>query len=458
MDTLTFRNCLSFCNNLETLEILFRHTRKYYKGLSVSARIGLGAESFYGCTAATYMAKVGLSVSQLAVVRFPEPDNGSALHHVAEALAKFPSDLEGWTQLGVDIIQNGADLFSVKMSRRTSSTPLMVILSVSGSNMGASPFSAIRQPLQRWNDVLRRANVDLECYCARESEIWKTLGTEYRFWTHRSTTCPTWLSKLKFCRETQSCIPVFRDDAFIPIMRLRLIPGSFIGSQYPIETICWSSLSREEEEEGHWRRVRRVVIRSSLTYDYDPKQESRCWYSKLIDCTQDDNGTLLRMTRPSRNGNGSNKRASSQPPSQRRTRDDGQNLFSSRLHAWLPPYHYCHVRSTWTVSCHHGHLRNWQDPSVSNEARLCVYQKDNEDIDIGEHEWLEGANFLVEIRDCKSFRRRKTFLGQLDRPLHPLHSYRTGCSQGCDQIDLEKLAKLAKPHYLPRWHPCRDEL
>ena len=452
MDIVTLKTCLKYCDHLGSLEVIFRNSRKHY--LSASARTGLGAETFTSYhSAAVYVTKIGLSIPELAVVQFPTPVNRSALHHVAEALTKFPSgDLEGaegWTQLGVDIIQNGADLFSTKTFLRGSSTPLLVALSC--FSILESPFSAIRQPLQRWNDMLRRANVNLEWYCERESEIWKTLGTDSRYWRHRSYTCTTRLIQLKFCRETQSCIPVFRDDAIIPVMRLRLVPGSFVGSQYPVETICWESLSKEEEEEGHWSWIRRLFIRSSLTYDFDSKEESHCWYGKLIDCTQDDNGTLLRMTRLSRNGNGSNKRASSQPPSQRRTRDDGQILFSSRLHAWLPPYHYCHVRSTWTVSCHHGRMEDYLDPSVSNEARLCVYQKDNDDI--GKHEWLRGTNFLGEIRDCKSVR----LLRQLDQPPHPLlrHSNNIGCPQGCDQVDLEK---LTKPQFLPRWHPCRNEL
>ena len=449
MDRFTLKVCLEYCDHLGSLEVIFRNSRKHH--MSASARTRLGAETFAPYySAAAYMTKIGLAIPELAIVQFPEPENGSALHHVAEALTDFPSgDLEGWTQLGVDIIQNGADLFSVKMYHRGSSTPLLVVLH--DIRLWQPQPSPTRRPLQRWNDMLRRANVDLEWYCAREFEIWKTLGTGSRFWNNRSTTRATWLIKLEICRETQSCIPVFRDDAIIPVMRLRLVPGSFVGSQYPVETICWESLSKEEEEEGHWSWIRRLFIRSSLTYDFDSKEESHCWYGKLIDCTQDDNGTLLRMTRLSRNGNGSNKRASSQPPSQRRTRDDGQILFSSRLHAWLPPYHYCHVRSTWTVSCHHGRMEDYLDPSVSNEARLCVYQKDNDDI--GKHEWLRGTNFLGEIRDCKSVR----LLRQLDQPPHPLlrHSNNIGCPQGCDQVDLEK---LTKPQFLPRWHPCRNEL
>ena len=445
MDTFTLKKCLTYCDHLGSLEVMFRNSRKHYP--SASARIGLGAETFTSYrSAAVYMTKIGLAIPELAVFQFPEPVNGSALHHVAEGLTATASDdcMEGWIQFGADIIQNGADLFSIKTSPHgTTETPLLVVLL-------DSTFSELRWPLQRWNDMLRRANVDLEWYCAKESEMWETLGTGLYDWRDRSTTCATRLVELKFCRETQSCIPVVGDVVTIPVMRLRLIPGSFVGSQYPVETICWESLSKEEEEEGHWSRIGEVVIHGSLTYDCDPKQESRCWYSKLIDCTQDDNGTLLRMTRSSRNGNSSNKRASSQPPSQRIARDDGQILFSSSLHAWLPPYHYCHVQSTWTVSCHHGPLERRLDPSVSNEARLCVYQKDS--ADVGHHEWLwGGTNFLHEIADCQSSRRR------YGDPQHPTlrHSHKIGCPQGCDQVDLEK---LTKPQFLPRWHPCRNEL
>jgi hypothetical protein len=300
--------------------------------------------------------------------------------------------------------------------------------------------------------MLRRANVDLGWYCAKESETWKTLDTGSMLWQNRPTskTCTTRFVKVKYCHETQSCIPVFRDDVIIPVMRQRLIPGSYYGSRYPVETVGWDFLSEDEKEEGYWSRVGDVAIRSSLTYDYDPEQEYCGWYSKLIDCTQDDNGTLLRMTRSSRNGPRSSKRASSQPPSQHRTRHRDQILFSSRVHTWLPPYHYCHVRSTWTVSCHHRRLESWMDTRFSIEPRLCAYQKDNEDI--GDHSWLRDTNFLGEIRSC-----RKSHRYRYGDPLHTLldHSHQTGCPQGCDRVDLEK---LAKPRFLPPWHPCRNEL
>jgi hypothetical protein len=444
MDTVSFKTCLSYCQHLETLEVMFRNSQKHYKGLSASARISLGAEAFSSDnSAAVYMAKIGLSVPELAIIQFSESVrvNGSALHHVAKALAQvgFGSDdvMEGWSQLGVDIIQNGADLFSMKSYK----TPLLVILDEFAQSY--SPISDIRRPLQRWNDILRRANVDLDWYCAREFETWKTL--DYGTWKFRSTNYRTItrLVKVKFCHETQSCILVFRDEVVIPVMRLRLMPGSFCRSQYPVETICWKPLSEDEKEEGHWSRVRTLVIRSSLTYDYDPEQEPGGWYNKLIDCTQDDNGTLLRMTRSYHDGNHSSKRASSQPPSQRRTRHGDQTLFSSRTHKWLPIYHYCFVRSTWTVSCH---LWRWQR---ALEPRLCAYQKDSDDTE--EYPWLGDESFLKEIRNCKYF--RDTY----SDPLHPLlrHSHRIGCPQGCDQVDLEQ---LAKPPVLPRWHPGRNEL
>jgi hypothetical protein len=448
MDTLTLKKCLRYTRDLETLEFISRNSRKHYKGLSASARIRFGAKTFtMRDSAAVYMAKIGLSIAELAVVQFPEPKDGSPLHHVAEAFSDFGDDradnviVEEWLQLGVGIIRNGADLFSTKQWGRT---PLLVILQ--RSPWEGSPHSSIRRRLQRWNDMLRRADVDLEWYCAKETETWKNDGFARQFPLCSSS---AWLVKLQFCHETQSCIPVFRDEFIIPVMRLRLVPGSFVGSQYPIETICWGVLSKEEEEEGHWSRAGSVVIRSSHTYDYDPQQEPCSWYNKLINCTQDDNGTLLRMTRSPRNSNRSSKRASSQPPSQRRTRQGEQLLFSSRTHTWLPPYHYCHVRYTWTVSCHYRRLDDWADFCMSNEPRLCVYQ--NNDDDIGTCPF-EDTNFLDEVRQCKT-----TQHGYVNPDHHPLvrHSHQIGCPQGCDQVDLEK---LAKPRGLQHWHPCRNEL
>jgi hypothetical protein len=175
MDIFSFKTCLSYCDHLETLDIMLRNSRKHYKGLSASARIGLGAEtSLSGDTAVVYMAKIGWSIPELAVVQFPEPVDGSALHLVAERLVDYhygpglEEFKEGWTQLGVDIIQNGADLFSTKRHREISLTPLLVILNA--CVWQEVSFSRIRRRLQRWTDMLRRANIDLGWYCAKESE------------------------------------------------------------------------------------------------------------------------------------------------------------------------------------------------------------------------------------------------------------------------------------------------
>jgi hypothetical protein len=455
MDTLTLKTCLMCSRTLETLEVISRNSRKHYKGLSSSARIEFGAETvLMPDSAAVYVAKIGLSIPELAVVQFPEPVTGSALHHVAEAIVEFVEFgdnvfIQEWLRLGVDIIRNGADLCLAKKRDRWWShlTPLLVILN--NLTFWQSSSQRIRPALRRWGDMLKRANVDLEWYCAKESEAWKTHVSVAFFGRNRSFTCTMRLVKVQFCHETQNCILVFRDEFSIPLMRLRRIPGSFNGSQYPVETICWEFLSKEEEEEGHWSRCGDLVIGNSHTYEYDPEQEFRGWYNKLIDCTQDDNGTLLRMTRPPRNVDRSNKRASSQPPSQHRTRHDEEIMLTSRTHTWLPRYHYCHVRCTWTVSCHHGRLENWMDACMSKDPRLCVYQEDNDEI--GNYP-LEGTNFLGDIRQCKTFQ-----YGFGDPQHHPLlrHSHRIRCAQGCDQVDLKK---LAKPRDLPHWHPCRNEL
>ena len=188
------------------------------------------------------------------------------------------------------------------------------------------------------------------------------------------------------------------------------------------------------------------MIRSSHTYEHDPRSDG--WYNKLIDCTQDDNGTLSRMTRSPRSSNRSSKRASSQPPSLHRSRHHDQLVFSSRTYTWLPPYHYCHVRGTWTVSCHHRRLNYWTDFCMSNQPRLCMYQ--NNDDDIGTCPF-EDTNFLDEVRQCKTNQH-----GYVNPDHHPLlrHSHQIGCPQGCDQVDLEK---IAKPRGLQHWHPCRNE-
>lgn len=169
MDLSSLEASLCYCQDLEAFEIIFRNSRKLYKNLSRSERLQIGAQTVSPWnTADVYMAKSGLSIPELAVVQFPGRVDVSALHLVAKAFRGRDDNMEGWSQIGVGIIQNGADLFSVGRSGTRFLTPFLQI--VYCYHPFDSPSSAhTRHPLQKWNKMLRRANVDLEWYCARRS-------------------------------------------------------------------------------------------------------------------------------------------------------------------------------------------------------------------------------------------------------------------------------------------------
>lgn len=170
---------------------------------------------------------------------------------------------------------------------------------------------------------------------------------------------------------------------------------------------------------------------------------------ELLDATQDDDGVLVRMTRPSHDRRNMNSRASSQPRPQRKRRSQHRVPFRSYLHPWLPAIHLCHASFTYVLDKH----------AVTNRS--------------GEHDWL------VDVKTCArgenvSHPFQTPFCGIVDaikicqagdippdhfdpyrrnNNIHPsLRHDKSGgqCSQGCTSVDIDK---LRVPASLPEWHP-----
>lgn len=287
MDHESLESFLIFSSDLRPLSIILRNSQDLYGGLSVLERIEIGAGAhFYPDTAALYAAKFGLSLPDLALARFQGQGlmGGSALHDVAEMLnSPYTTDEEGFYRLGVNLIRNGADLFAVLMPGERPRTPLLEFLCNwtlhrSGRRGGGSQHPTC-SPLDRWNDMLKEANVDLEWYYTKEHQVWETLGAASEVYRQTDCACITKLVAITFCPETQECIPMLRDDVTIPVMKLHLLPGSFSESRNPITTICWEPSAREKEEEGHWSLEKEVVISGNVMYGETLEDESRRLYT-----------------------------------------------------------------------------------------------------------------------------------------------------------------------------------
>jgi len=471
LDQPTLKETLKLCVHLDNLKTIFRNSRNLHRNLSIEERMRIFAKTLQGPdTVGLFIAMIGLPIPELAL--FQHPEVGSALHQVTRQLARpFNSyvereeiereKIEEWTQVGIDIIQYGADLFLVKYDGDGPMTPLLQLLDFWWEP--GTDFHHISQPLERWNTMLDRANVDLEWYYAKEYKIWKSLGVNCEFHRKFSDTSSVTkrLVKIEFCSETQTCFPIFRHETTIPVMALQSLPGSFCEIRNPVKAICWGNGTPEEEDEGHRSLVKEVVIRGSLTYDNVSEPLYRGPHDDFVDSAQDDNGPLLRMTRLPGDNNCSGKRAWSQPPMQRQRRESRDRyLVSSLTHVWLPADHYCFVQSRWTLSCHHvRQIVQQGERSYSAlfiEPRLCAHQADRPShcSNLMKHNgYRSGGNtFLSEIRDCQMFPFDQNLAPSPDsaQPLSLRHNNSARCPQGCGTVDLEK---LNEPNSMPHWHP-----
>lgn len=74
-------------------------------------------------------------------------------------------------------------------------------------------------------------------------------------------------------------------------------------------------------------------------------------YQSLIECTQDDDGVLMRVLDKSHHSR-RRQRSSSQPCPIYRRRYDCETSHDSRVHDWLPPLHFYIGVSVWIIRDH----------------------------------------------------------------------------------------------------------
>jgi hypothetical protein len=435
----------ALCAKSDSLEFLTHRLQ-----LSAHERAHLNVDLLKSSeSAAIYVAKLRLSTFGLLSTYSGLEHIESPLHHVARFLGcDLPGiDRESWMRIGVDAIRDGAGLHVVQRDNNTPCTPMLQLLREFVPDPARYPHrfpvELFLGRLDVWVRMLTAAHIDLEEYFAAERKIWKQFRSRIAFGPRLERGYSTKMVRVGFSPEKSACTIHVRNQATMTVAQLHHLPGSFQPRPVGVpHTICWAPTVREREE-GHWSVSRKYA-------------ES---YYGLLNTTQDDNGTLMRVLRMSHRDRRSCGRSSSQPVPQRRRLFDYENRPTSSVHRWLPRYHYCHARSTWVVSGHHTPIMSVPPEPDSSFIDPINCAKDNvspyDAFEITKQQTPGG--FLRDIINCRA----GNFIPRADPPytvpLHLRHNYLswesgagTTCPQGCSRVNPDRLEKACD---LPEWHP-----
>ncbi|KAH8894034.1 hypothetical protein GQ53DRAFT_839721 [Thozetella sp. PMI_491] len=172
---------LAQCRSADLLSMHLLDHITGYESWVLDERLSLVSEMRY-IEPSGFLMCVGLlpSDSRLALAR--TSTGFSALHYIARALQLYDSSDDNYQvqeelfNLGVKLIQNGADIYGICDGKdgQISATPLMYSLSVSSTNWGIGAHPSHLHRFQFWIRMVQRAGLDLCEYGARESKIWST--------------------------------------------------------------------------------------------------------------------------------------------------------------------------------------------------------------------------------------------------------------------------------------------
>lgn len=465
---------LSFCPDLECLNFMLRNffsdlasiplQTKFDFALFVSSRQPVNV------TPSLFLQILGLDASDHRLATLQHTHRGmTTLHLIARCFRVFASCgriIRDWFNLGIEILQNGADASSASVGGWCD-TPLLNGLHP--IERGAFPYTRslkeILAMLRLWADMIYQAGIDLCQYGAREVEVWKSLPRASLKLSMDSLSRSGWVvvERLVYGPTPADWTLKVRPLEFpfyFRVLELRDPPGSFPRDSRVPTKIFWVP-NTEEQDEGNWEEVTKCKI--PCTTSTQPVELQRAiadcqqepeepFFIKTLDDTQDDAGAIalmqLRADRASRSRGTSASRSHSQPP-YLFVRDPTKHIYFTRQRisrAWLPLLPLCpsdfrwNFETTYTVYDIYSGFRKLRDCTRIMANRPALAQQSRE--------W-QGASFLAWIAACQN-----------DRPSTMLrengHTGLPGCPQNCRKVHLEKLHVPEElKHYHPRspWRP-----
>jgi hypothetical protein len=491
-DTERVYEWLRLCPDTQCLGLILENLHPRFFSLPVEARfdlavrVGLADAHFRASDDGadieqpSFLRCIGLRQSDQRLASLRSSSGTSVLHYIARLwyveLDRSPKDeVQGWLDLGQNVLKNGADPsclarrrvnlglcdinphFSYRREEGWQSTPLMDVLDMQywGIPRDSTYWRGIMlKTIQIWAGMLQQAGLDLCDYGDKESQVWKSLGIENYSRIDQADYPLHYqarVGKLIYGSTPTDWSLMIRWPISISIFRLHPPPGAFPKKHNLPTTIIWPPTD-EEKNEGPWEIAEERRLQTKHSDLRDVVVESKEPFEELVDGVQDDLGVIMLMHYRASRPRGSASRSHSQPRNMdHREVAYGEMRNSRRRHDWLGTYHRCPFDSQWRLGfiwrdIHEAHRHDYcEDP------RSCAEGISNERHSVQESWRWRRHSYLGHIAMCQD-NEKKYDWGWRGLPRSMRHTATHNCAQGCSKVYLDR---IQVPEELRHFHPRR---
>jgi hypothetical protein len=478
-----------YCNTAEVFEGILQNQALKIDARPVQTRFEI-ASRLEATDAASFLKCIGLDSSDPKLVYLRNSKGKTVLHVIAHHLRLFwgrdqyGQRIQGWLDLGVSVVKNGADPSSLAERDEESWLTRGEVLEkdtgcppppppppcISPKDSHITPLLCFLLPrpydwrvradfkgelifLRIWTVMMQRAGLDLCHYGAGEYEVWKSLGVGDLSWHLDIVSNSLRLSEVLYGATPEEWSFGVCHTWSISLYELQQPPGAFPKRPVVPATIAWSP-TWTESDEGPWtlidekrHKTNNRDIRDLITYSTEP-------FSDLVDACQDDAGVIMLMEHRASRGQSTSTRSYSQPPSLRRRELAYYAAQYSQKHRWLPCYHLCPGAPSWRFGCvdqkHSG--ESYEGYSLLGDGitrnvfhlRSCVKGIHSGCLSIQQSWQWEIYSFLADLAECQD---DAACTGRAS-------SHRDDCPwpEGCRDFHVEQ---LNVPEDLRYYHPRR---
>jgi hypothetical protein len=377
---------LQYCNTAEILEAILQNQALKIDARPVQTRFEI-ASRLEATDAASFLKCIGLDSSDPKLASLRNSKGKTVLHVIAHHLGlywgldRYGRRIQGWLDLGVSVVKNGADpsslaeqgeeswltcveilekdtgrppprpppCISPKDSHMTPLLLLLLLLRPYNWRCRADFLKGELIFLRAWTVMMQRAGLDLCRYGAGENEVWKSLGVGDLSW-NLDILSNALLSELLYGATPEEWSFGVCHPWSISVYELQQPPGAFLKQPVVPSIIAWLP-TQMENDEGPWTLVEKIGyktnnrdIRHLTPYPTEP-------FNDLVDACQDDAGIIMLMEHRASRRQSTSTRSYSQPPSLRRRELAYYAIQGSQKHRWLPCYHLCPGATSWRFGC-----------------------------------------------------------------------------------------------------------
>lgn len=484
---------LIYCAEPEIFEVI---VRSQIGTQSAQARLELACH-MNSLTSAAFLKCMGLEPTNPELALLRSAQGYSVLHLISRKIwnhsghvygfgSRADSEsLQGWLDLGVQVLQNGADLCSLvgdrypyferpdfifaedppAMEEDWKVTPLLSCICRVWQMHGyvsVHPL-AMSEGLQTWIKMVSRAGIDLSEYGARESKVWELLSVpENRNVLHDREQVEAYsVEGFTYGPSPTDWSLQVRYHRIGTIYKLELGPGAYPKPPLLPSLVAWTPTIKEADE-GRWmpsstyRTVsRRQDLRSIFYEIIEP-------FNDIVDGTQDDTGAIMLMQYRATRSVHPARRSHSQPACLSRRSIAYCASHESQKHPWLPNYHLCPYNHTWRFGCVRSFATNLYGAQPEQylcqelfhdgrgkpvfHVRSCVKGLSRSFFSAQESTSWGVRSFLSEIAACQ----HSATLNWRPDWLNEEHNGNDDCPRGCASVSL---SALNVPEDLERYHP-----